>query len=180
MRRFDDQIVRWCNQRQITYTRYCDDMTFSADRPLYGVYKKVKTMLREMGFELNESKTHFISNADRQTVTGLVVNEKLSIPSSYKRSLRQEIYYTLKFGIEDSIVHGNRLNFLEDGQPIRCPTYMTHLIGSVQYVLQIEPENRWFLNAKQKLLDYARAYFRAEGLGEEYYLHRSRLREKDE
>ena len=180
MRRFDDQIGRWCNQRQITYTRYCDDMTFSADRPLYGVYKKVKTMLREMGFELNESKTHFISNADRQTVTGLVVNEKLSIPSSYKRSLRQEIYYTLKFGIEDSIVHGNRLNFLEDGQPIRCPTYMTHLIGSVQYVLQIEPENRWFLNAKQKLLDYARAYFRAEGLGEEYYLHRSRLREKDE
>lgn len=180
MRRFDDQIGRWCNQRQITYTRYCDDMTFSADRPLYGVYKKVKTMLREMGFELNESKTHFISNADRQTVTGLVVNEKLSIPGSYKRNLRQEIYYTLKFGIEDSIVHGNRLNFLEDGQPIRCPTYMTHLIGSVQYVLQIEPENRWFLNAKQKLLDYARAYFRAEGLGEEYYLHRSRLREKDE
>lgn len=131
-----------------------------------------------MGFELNEAKTHFISNADRQTVTGLVVNEKLSIPSSYKRNLRQEIYYTLKFGIEDSIVHGNRLNFLEDGQPIRCPTYMTHLIGSVQYVLQIEPENRWFLNAKQKLLDYARAYFRDEGLGEEYYLHRSRLREK--
>ena len=155
-------------------------MTFSSDRPLYGVYQKVKKMLFEMGFELNEAKTHFISNADRQTVTGLVVNEKLSIPSSYKRSLRQEIYYTLKFGIEDSIVHGNRLNFLEDGQPIRCPTYMTHLIGSVQYVLQIEPENRWFLNAKQKLLDYARAYFRAEGLGEEYYLHRSRLREKDE
>ena len=25
---------------------------------------------------------------------------------------------------------------------------------------------------------YARAYFRDEGLGEEYYLHRSRLREK--
>lgn len=177
MRRFDDQIGRWCNQRQITYTRYCDDMTFSSDRPLYGVYQKVKKMLFEMGFELNEAKTHFISNADRQTVTGLVVNEKLSIPSSYKRNLRQEIYYTLKFGIEDSIVHGNRLNFLEGGQPIRCPTYMTHLIGSVQYVLQIEPENRWFLNAKQKLLDYARAYFRDE---EEYYLHRSRLRERDE
>ena len=42
MRRFDDQIGRWCNQRQITYTRYCDDMTFSSDRPLYGVYQKVK------------------------------------------------------------------------------------------------------------------------------------------
>ena len=45
MRRFDDQIGRWCNQRQITYTHYCDDMTFSSDRPLYGVYQKAKKML---------------------------------------------------------------------------------------------------------------------------------------
>ncbi len=180
MRRFDDYIGRWCVQRQIAYTRYCDDMTFSSDRPLYGVYQKVKKMLFEMGFELNESKTHFINNTNRQTVTGLVVNEKLSIPSSYKRSLRQEIYYALKFGIENSIVHGNHLDFLEDGQPIRCPTYMMHLIGSTQYVLQIEPENRWFQNAKQKLLDYARAYFRDKGLEEEYYLHCGWSREKAE
>lgn len=48
-----------------------------------------------------------------------------------------------------------------------------------KYLLCVE-NKVWFLNAKQKLLDYARAYFRAEGLGEEYYLHRSRLREKDE
>lgn len=66
MYRFDDYIGRWCSQRQIAYTRYCDDMTFSANRPLYGVYQKVKTMLREMGFELNESKTHFIGNDNRQ------------------------------------------------------------------------------------------------------------------
>ena len=176
MRRFDDYIGQWCSQHQITYTRYCDDMTFSSDRPLYGVYQKVKEMLFEMGFELNESKTHFISNANRQTVTGLVVNEKLSIPSGYKRKLRQEVYYALKFGIEESIVRGNRLDFLENGHPICCSKYMLHLIGSVQYVLQIEPKNRWFQNAKQILLDYAREYFRDEG-SEEYYLHSRRPRE---
>ena len=31
-----------------------------------------------MGFLLNEKKTHFISNANRQTVTGVTVNEKIS------------------------------------------------------------------------------------------------------
>ena len=40
MYRFDNYIGHWCSQRQIAYTRYCDDMTFSADRPLYGVYKR--------------------------------------------------------------------------------------------------------------------------------------------
>ena len=47
-------------------------------------------------------------------------------------------------------------------------------MGSVQYVLQIEPKNRWFQNAKQILLNYAREYFRDEG-SEEYYLHVSVL-----
>ena len=168
MYRFDDYIGRWCSQRQIAYTRYCDDMTFSANRPLYGVYQKVKTMLREMGFELNESKTHFIENDNRQSVTGLVVNEKLSIPSGYKRDLRQEVYYALKFGVEDSILHGHRSDFIEDGKPICCPTYMLHLIGKVQYVLQIEPENLWFKDAQKKLLAYTYEHY-SESLS--YYLH---------
>lgn len=168
MYRFDDYIGRWCSQRQIAYTRYCDDMTFSANRPLYGVYQKVKTMLREMGFELNESKTHFIGNDNRQSVTGLVVNEKLSIPSGYKRDLRQEVYYALKFGVEDSVLHGHRSDFVEDGRPICCPTYMLHLMGKVQYVLQIEPENLWFKDAQKKLLAYIYEHY-SESLS--YYLH---------
>ena len=151
MRRFDDQIGLWCSQRQITYTRYCDDMTFSSDRPLYGAYQKVKKMLFEMGFELNESKTHFISNADRQTVTGLVVNEKTSIPNDYKRALRQEVHYALKFGAEDSVIRRHRLNFVEDSGSSRSSSYLLHLMGKVRYVLQIEPENRWFQDAQKKL-----------------------------
>ena len=125
-------------------------------------------MLREMGFELNESKTHFIGNDNRQSVTGLVVNEKLSIPSGYKRDLRQEVYYALKFGVEDSVLHGHRSDFVEDGRPICCPTYMLHLMGKVQYVLQIEPENLWFKDAQEKLLAYIYEHY-SESLS--YYLH---------
>ena len=38
-----------------------------------------------------------------------------------------------------------------------CPvfwTYMLRLMGKVQYVLQIEPENLWFKDAQKKLLAY--------------------------
>lgn len=34
MRNFDTNMARWCQRRAIVYTRYCDDLTFSADRPL--------------------------------------------------------------------------------------------------------------------------------------------------
>lgn len=79
MRHFDQSIGRWCERRGISYTRYCDDMTFSSDKPLFVVYQKAKTILEEMGFELNEKKTRFVTNANRQSVTGLTVNEKVAV-----------------------------------------------------------------------------------------------------
>ncbi len=150
MRNFDNNIGRWCKARGIAYTRYCDDMTFSADRPLYDVYLKVKRMLEQEGFDLNEDKTHFITNASRQSVTGLTVNEKVNVSSAYKRRLRQEIYYALKFGPGESIMRGEHRDFIVDGKPDE-ERYLQHLLGRTQYVLQIEPENQWFREAKQKL-----------------------------
>ena len=32
MKHFDENLGKWCKNRNITYTRYCDDMTFSSDR----------------------------------------------------------------------------------------------------------------------------------------------------
>ncbi len=34
MKNFDDILGNWCREKYITYTRYCDDLTFSADIPL--------------------------------------------------------------------------------------------------------------------------------------------------
>ena len=108
-------------------------------------------MLAEIGFDLNEATTHFITNAGRQSVTGLTVNEKVSVSAGYKRSLRQEVYYALRFGLADSILRGGHAALRTDGVP-DTERYRQQLLGRVQYVLQIEPENRWFREAKQKLL----------------------------
>lgn len=150
MRNFDNSLGRWCQKRGIAYTRYCDDMTFSSDKPLYPVYEKVKSMLYDMGFTLNEKKTRFVTNASRQSVTGLTVNEKVAVSSEYKRKLRQEIYYALKFGLEDSIRFAKRTEFMRDGVP-DAERYAQHLIGKANYILQIEPENRWFREALERL-----------------------------
>lgn len=150
MRQFDRNMGRWCASRGIAYTRYSDDMAFSGERPLYPVYEKAKAMLEEMGFTLNEQKTRFVSNAGRQSVTGLTVNEKISVSREYKRRLRQEIYYTLKFGAVDSILKAGRRDFIREGKP-DAERYLQHLIGKAQFMLQIEPGNVWFADIKMAL-----------------------------
>lgn len=146
MKHFDRNLGQWCATHGISYTRYSDDLAFSANQPLYPIYEKVKTMLGEMGFALNEHKTRFVSNAGRQSITGLTVNEKVAVSREYKRHLRQEIYYALKFGAADSILKAERRDFIREGRP-DAEWYLQHLIGEAQFVLQIEPENKWFQKA---------------------------------
>lgn len=147
MERFDNYIGDWCRMRGIAYTRYCDDMTFSADFPLRFLYPKIRGMLEDMGFALNEKKTCFVSDTDRQTVTGLIVNEKVAVPREYKRRLRQEVYYALKFGAAASAAYAGHTELAADPGH-----YRLRLLGQVRYVRQIEPGNDWFRQAEKQLI----------------------------
>ncbi|MBP3381611.1 MAG: retron St85 family RNA-directed DNA polymerase [Clostridia bacterium] len=150
MRRFDDVLGEWCEKHDIAYTRYCDDLTFSANKPLFAVHQKATAMLEGMGFTVNEAKTRFVKNTSRQAVTGLTVNEKVSISAEYKRALRQELHYAIKFGIRDSLVKGLKTAFLTNGQP-DTERYYRHLRGKINYVLSVEPQNTWFADALKRL-----------------------------
>lgn len=148
MSRFDAYFGEWCRGHFLTYTRYCDDITVSGDFTLYPAYLKVKEVLGEMGFTLNEKKTRFTSSGSRQTVTGLTVNEKISIPSDYKRKLRQELYYVMKYGPEDVI---DRMELAEYQGENGARRYCESLMGRLNYVISIEPGSLYFLRAKEKL-----------------------------
>ena len=140
---FDELIGRWCQDQGISYTRYCDDMTFSGDFDPAEVIRYVKSELKGMGFLLNEQKTRIQHTGQRQTVTGIVVNEKLSIPADYRRKLRQDLYYCRKFGIRE---HLQKI-----GLEIPEDTYRMQLLGKVNYVLQVHPDDQDIKAAKKWL-----------------------------
>ena len=140
---FDELIGQWCRERDIAYTRYCDDMTFSGDFEPAEVIRFVRVELKKMGFLLNEQKTRIQHTGQRQSVTGIVVNEKLSIPADYRRKLRQELYYCRKFGIQE---HLQKI-----GLEIPEETYRMQLLGKANYVLQIHPDDRDMLEARKWL-----------------------------
>ena len=140
---FDEQMGQWCQERGIAYTRYCDDITFSGDFDLAEVIRFVRLELKKMGFLLNEKKTRIQRPGQQQTVTGIVVNEKLSIPADYRRKLRQELFYCRKFGIQE---HLQKI-----GLEIPEDTYRMQLLGKVNYVLQVHHNDKDMLDARKWL-----------------------------
>ena len=141
---FDWRVGRWCRERHIAYTRYCDDLTFSGDFSPGELIRFVRTQLRQEGFLLNEQKTKVLRPHQRQIVTGIVVNEKPAVPAEYRRKLRQELYYCRKFGIRS---HLERL-----GLDLSEQAYVASLLGRVSYALQINPEDRDLREARAWLL----------------------------
>lgn len=144
LRSFDIKVGNFCEDRNISYTRYCDDMTFSGSFDTKEVITFVKNALYKEGFILNKQKIKIIKPNKAQIVTGIVCNEKLSIPRPYKKAIRQSMYYINKYGLDNHLKH---IKSLDDKT-----TYLNKLYGQVLFVLQIEKNDSEFLNYKNTLI----------------------------
>lgn len=150
MKPFDTYMGNWCEMRGIHYSRYCDDMTFSGDFDAGTVIRKAGGFLKAMGFELNGRKTRVVSCHQRQEVTGIVVNQKPQVTKEYRRRLRQELYFCEKFGIRSHLEAVRDTRFLADGEA-GVWRYWLSLLGRVNYVLHVNPQDPYFLEARQRL-----------------------------
>lgn len=138
MRPFDVHMGEWCREREIRYTRYCDDLTFSGVFAPEEVIRKVRGFLQVYGFELNRKKTRVLGRGNAQSVTGIVVNEKAQVSRAYRRKLRQEVYLFDRYGIKT-----------EEG-PKNDEKERMRLLGKMRYVLSVNPEDVWFGNMYKK------------------------------
>lgn len=142
MKDFDKTLGEWCFQRNIAYTRYCDDMTFSGSFDAGEVIDKAEELLRREGFFLNPKKTKVIRRSQRQTVTGLTVNDVLSVPRPYRKKIRQEIRYIQRFGLASHALHTG----VQD-----TDAYINNLLGRINYVLSVT-ETEEFLSYRKYMM----------------------------
>lgn len=138
MRPFDVHMGEWCREREIRYTRYCDDLTFSGAFEPKEVIRKVRGFLQVYGFELNRKKTRVLGRGNAQSVTGIVVNEKAQVSRAYRKKLRQEVYLFDRYGIKTA-----------EG-PKNDERERRRLLGKMRYVLSVNPEDVWFGNMYKK------------------------------
>ena len=154
---FDIKVAEFCKERHITYSRYCDDLVFSgADFDDQELYTYVKRELRHLGYYLNKRKTHIASEGQRHMVTGLICNNnQIRVPQNYKREIYKDVHYVIKYGITDHLrrakPNGYASVFDDDSSKTETAYYYS-LLGRIDYVLSIEPDNQKMHKAKSDLL----------------------------
>lgn len=131
----DKDISNYCNERNICYTRYADDLIFSSNDldllnelkyNINNILKKHRT--NNFQIEINSSKTKIIKNTSHKKITGITINDfQIKASKKIKNKIRQSLRYCLKNGVFDN-----------------------SLIGNLAYVISIEKEDY-----KKRIYNYA-------------------------
>lgn len=101
-RTLDRRLTARATKLGFHYTRYADDLTFSAPTREVNVGKlmaAVRHTAKDEGFALNEKKGRVQRRNRRQSVTGVVVNDKLAAPRDEIRRVRAALHQAKKKGI---------------------------------------------------------------------------------
>lgn len=102
--RLDFHLHQLAQKRDIKYTRYADDITFSC---MYNAFEndgdflgKVREIISNQFFNIKETKTRLQRGGYRQEVTGLIVNDKVNVRRRYVKQIRMWLYYCEKYSYE--------------------------------------------------------------------------------
>jgi RNA-directed DNA polymerase len=89
----DKKLCDVCKPYGIDYSRYADDLTFSSQSYFPEAFKdEVNIIIQNEGFQINKDKTRLRTKNRKQTVTGVVVNQKANVDRKYVRRLRTMIF----------------------------------------------------------------------------------------
>jgi RNA-directed DNA polymerase len=143
LKEIDNKIGTYCLEKKIKYTRYADDLSFSGKFDEKSLLLFVEKNVNSIGLKINVEKTKLMKSGTRQTVTGIVVNDKPQVVFHKRNKLRQEMFYIKKFGLVDHIKH----------QKIKQANYLEHILGQVNFILQINPDDNEFKGYMTFLID---------------------------
>jgi retron-type reverse transcriptase len=126
MYEFDSTISEYCKILNVVYSRYADDLSFSAIEKgvLYSVQERVKLIVNSLSspsLKINEEKTIHASRARLRQVTGVILTPegRLSIGRERKRLIRSMLDYYSKgrLGREEIRKLRGLLSFSLDVEP---------------------------------------------------------------
>jgi RNA-directed DNA polymerase len=114
--RMDSQLRLLAKEFKCTYTRYCDDITFSTTLPNFPreiaytnteedkrkilLGERLISVIQDNGFEINANKVRLQHKTRHQEVTGLTVNQFPNVKRDYVRKISSMLHAWDKFGLE--------------------------------------------------------------------------------
>lgn len=94
----DIKLSKFCIKRNLNYSRYADDITISGGKNLPKYKKLIFRMIEKEGFSINLDKVRLHDSGSSQRVTGLVVNDKVTLGREKKKRLRAIVHDIVKNG----------------------------------------------------------------------------------
>lgn len=103
-RGLDARLHRLAQQLGFCYTRYADDITFSGSGQAVSAVgtalRRIRYIVADEGFRLHPRKTRIFRRTRRQEVTGLVVNDGISVRRDLLRRFRAVLFQIEQDGPE--------------------------------------------------------------------------------
>ena len=145
MRIFDLTVSRYCDERDLKFTRYADDLFISSfeERKLDEIKEIIEKAANDFAhpeLKLNTNKTAFLSKKRRRIVTGLIITSdgKVSLGRTRKKLIRSQVHHAILGKIdkyETSRLSG-MLAFCFDVERSfydkLCTKYGTEIIGNIR------------------------------------------------
>jgi RNA-directed DNA polymerase len=129
-RRLDSRLAGIAKKLGWNYSRYADDMTFSASaEPAQKVgylLARLRHIAQDEGFAVNEKKTRVQRQSARQSITGIVVNNRPGVPRDLARRLR-------------AILHRAKTQGLAAQNQQHHPHFEAWLDGMIAYISMVNP-----------------------------------------
>jgi len=97
--RMDYRIMGYVSKKGIIFTRYADDLTFSAytTTKLIKIFSFINKIISSEDFKINKAKTRFAGASRQHKVTGLVVTQfEVGIGRKKLREIRSKIHHLCK------------------------------------------------------------------------------------
>jgi hypothetical protein len=132
----DDLLSTMADRRGLLYTRYSDDLVFSAGtalprRTAADVVNEVSNVLEGSGFKLHRKKTKFVGPGSRRIVLGLLVTDsQVRLMPEYKRRVEMSIRGVERFGLVSHAAHRGFDSAL---------SFVSHVDGRIAFAAGVEP-----------------------------------------
>jgi retron-type reverse transcriptase len=130
-RKLDQRLAGIARKLGWNYTRYGDDLSFSASgeagQKAGYLLARLRHIAAEEGFAVNEQKTRVQRRNTRQSVTGVVVNERTAAPRTLVKRIRAILHQAAKTGLAAQNKTGR-------------PNFSAYIQGQIAYIAMVNPK----------------------------------------
>jgi RNA-directed DNA polymerase len=200
--RMDSKLRKLAQACKATYTRYADDITFSttlsnfpsqlasveddADTSKVILGERLKLIIQDNEFEVNDKKVRLQHKSHHQEVTGLTVNQFPNVKRSFVREISSMLHAWDKFGLQstEQRYHARYAQDIKDVKAAGCepppftketPPFKEVLRGKINFLGMVRGKDNeiyrtysnWFhaLSARDQLSNDDRASNQPESMG---------------